>query len=139
MRPALLRIEELERQAASKDEALLLLQQRVEQMEGSIEALQEANRSKQMQLMQLKRDAQSTEARVNKLKECFTCSISHDLMQKPCLLSTGQLFNSDSIRRWLWCSGSEQCPNTRRRLEFHDQCPPVCTALNEVCAILAEM
>ena len=127
--------------------------QRIEQLESGIVALQEANHFKEMQILRLRQEvgaakasvsvlrqeAEATSASVNRMKEHLTCSISQDLMQVPCLLSTGQLYNRDSVLEWLWRSRSNRCPNTQSQIRLHDNSPPVCIALNEVCAILARM
>jgi hypothetical protein len=105
-------------------------QQRIEQLESGMVALQEANHLKEMQILKLRQE-------VNSMKEVFTCSISQDLMRSPCVLSSGQLYNRDHIVQWL--RRSDRCPNTQRPLEFHDNFPPICIALEEVCAILARM
>jgi predicted RNase H-like nuclease (RuvC/YqgF family) len=105
-------------------------QQRIEQLESGMVALQEANHLKEMQILKLRQE-------VNSMKEVFTCSISQDLMRSPCVLSSGQLYNRDHIVQWL--RRSDQCPNTRVPVEFHDNFPPTCIALKEVCAILARI
>ena len=105
-------------------------QQRIEQLESGMVALQEANHLKEMQILKLRQE-------VNSLKEFFTCSISQDLMQSPCVLSSGQLYDRDHIVEWL--RRSDRCPNTKRPLDLHDISPPICFALEEVCAILARM
>ena len=105
-------------------------QQRIEQLESGMVALQEANHLKEMQILKLRQE-------VNSMKQFFTCSISQDLMQSPCVLSSGQLYNHDHIVEWL--RRSDRCPNTKRPLDLHDISPPICFALEEVCAILARM
>jgi pyruvate/oxaloacetate carboxyltransferase len=105
-------------------------QQRIEQLESGMVALQEANHLKEMQILKLRQE-------VNSMKEVFTCSISQELMRSPCVLSSGQLYNRDHIVQWL--RRSDQCPNTRVPVEFHDNFPPTCIALKEVCAILARI
>ena len=105
-------------------------QQRIEQLESGMVALQEANHLKEMQILKLRQE-------VNSMKQFFTCSVSQDLMQSPCVLSSGQLYNSDHIVEWL--RRSDRCPNTKRPLDLHDISPPICIALEEVCAILARM
>jgi hypothetical protein len=146
------RVEKLEDKVASRDEDLRFhsgwidtlrrlleknriqkssdTQQRIEQLESGMVALQEANHLKEMQILKLRQE-------VNSMKEVFTCSISQELMRSPCVLSSGQLYNRDHIVQWL--RRSDQCPNTRVPVEFHDNFPPTCIALKEVCAILARI
>ncbi len=76
--------------------------QRIEQLENGIVALQEANHFKEMQILRLRQEVEAAKASV----------ILQDLMRNPCLLSTGQLYNRDSVLEWLWRSRSNRCPNT---------------------------
>ena len=102
------------------------------QLQGGIAAVQDANDGKATELCRLKRD-------VARIKEHLTCSISQEIMQRVCILSTGQAYNYDSIAKWLWRSGSNRCPNTGLNVQEHDYQPATSPALNEVCAIVAKM
>ena len=108
------------------------LREQVRQLQGGIAAVQDANDGKATELCRLKRD-------VARIKEHLTCSISQEIMQRVCILSTGQAYNYDSIAKWLWRSGSNRCPNTGLNVQEHDYQPATSPALNEVCAIVAKM
>ena len=108
------------------------LRERIFQLESGIEAVQEANHLKTLEINTLKKN-------VEKIKECFTCSISQDLMQEPRVLSTGHMYNQTHISEWLRRSASHKCPNTNGLVQWHDYPPVKCPALNEVAAILAQM
>jgi chromosome segregation ATPase len=108
------------------------LREQVRQLQGGIAAVQDANDGKATELCRLKRD-------VARIKEHLTCSISQEIMQRVCILSTGQAYNYDSITKWLWRSGSNRCPNTGLNVQEHDYQPATSPALNEVCAIVAKM
>ena len=108
------------------------LREQVRQLQGGITAVQEANDGKATELCRLKRD-------IAKIKENLTCSISQEIMQTVCILSTGQAYNRDSIAEWLWRNGINRCPNTGINVQEHDYQPATSLALNEVCAIVAKM
>lgn len=108
------------------------LREQVDQLQGGIAELQFANHTKAAELCRLKKN-------VARIKEHLTCSISQDVMQKVCVLSTGQAYNRDSIAEWLWRSRSHRCPNTGLDVQWHDYQPVIIPAFDEVCAIVAKM
>jgi predicted nucleic acid-binding Zn-ribbon protein len=108
------------------------LKERVRQLQGEMAALQDSDHANATELRRVKRD-------IAQIKEHLTCSVSYTIMEKPCILSTGQMYNRDSIIEWLWKSGSHRCPNTNGAVKWHDYQPATSPALNEVCAILARM
>jgi hypothetical protein len=124
--------EAMQRKAQRLKHKLDNLREQVCQLQGGITAVQEANDGKATELCRLKRD-------VARIKEHLTCSISQEIMQRVCILSTGQAYNRDSIAKWLWQSRSNRCPNTGLSVQEHDYQPATSPALNEVCAIVAKM
>ncbi len=108
------------------------LSEQVHQLRAGMEELQKANHSKATELCRIKRD-------IARIKEHLTCSITQDIMQTPCILSTGQMYNRSSIVDWLRRSDDHRCPNTNRGVQWFDHAPAICPALSEVCAIVARM
>ena len=106
------------------------LQQRIVQLEGGIVTLQEANHLKSLEVHRLKQCA-------HELREHLTCSISHEPMIQPCVLSTGQVYEHGCIMQWL--RQGDICPNTGTRVMNHDYITPTSATLRNVCAVVARM
>ena len=106
------------------------LEQRIVQLEGGIVTLQEANHLKSLEVHRLKQCA-------HELREHLTCSISHEPMIQPCVLSTGQVYEHGCIMQWL--RQGNTCPNTGTRVMNHDYITPTSATLRNVCAVVARM
>ena len=119
--------------------------ERIAQMEAGITALQESNALKDIELGKLRREITSfkemnldkLKGDITRLKEHFTCSITQDIMRKPCALTTGQLYDYEGIVGWL--SMTPRCPNTNLHLPPGNLFPTTIPSLIEVCAIVAQM
>jgi DNA repair exonuclease SbcCD ATPase subunit len=101
------------------------------QLGGKMESLQDANNLKAGQLQRL-------EGFAKEIKELLTCSITTEVMKEPCILSTGHMFERESISKWVRENGT--CPHTRNVIGFRDFNPYASIpALRNVCRIVAEM